>query len=143
MKKNIFSIYGVPKALISDGSSHFCNKQLDTLISKYAIYHRVAIPYHPESNGLAEVSNREIKWILEKTVNATRKDWYLKLDDALWEYIIAYKTPIGVSPIRMLFEKSCHLPAEVEHKAYWAIKALNVNYRTAADSWLLDLNELE
>ena len=95
----------------------------------------MSTPYHPQSNGLAEVSNREIKRILEKTVNTTRKDWYLKLDDALWVYRTAYKMPIGVSPFWMLFGKAYHLPAEVKHKAYWAIKALNIDYETTVDTW--------
>ena len=93
LKKNIFSRFGVPKALISDGGSHFCNKQIEALLKKYGVCHRVATTYHPQTNGLAEVSNREIKKILDKTVNATRKDWYIKLDDALWIYRTAYKTP--------------------------------------------------
>ena len=79
LKKYIFNRYGVPKVIISDGGSHFCNKQMQALLNKYEVYHRVATPYHPQSNGLPEVSNREIKRILEKTVSATRKDWYTKL----------------------------------------------------------------
>ena len=116
---------------------------METLLKKYGVYHRVSTPYHPQSNRLAEVSNREIKKILEKTVNTTRKDWYLKLDDALWAYRTAYKMTIGVSPFRMLFGKACHLSAEVKHKAYLEIKALNIDYETAAGTQSLDLNELK
>ena len=79
--------------------------------------HKVASPYHPQTNGQAEVSNREIKQILEKTVSTSRKDWSSKLDDALWAYRTAYKTPIGCTPFQLVYGKACHLPVELEHKA--------------------------
>nr|GLL39738.1 uncharacterized protein LOC104234659 [Ipomoea trifida] len=65
--------------------------------------------------------------ILENVVSPTRKDWSLKLDDALWALRTTYKTPIGVSPFKLVFGKSCHLPVEYEHKAYWAVARLNLN----------------
>ncbi|KAL5578124.1 hypothetical protein UlMin_019823 [Ulmus minor] len=74
LKKNIFARFGTPRAIISDGGSHFCNKQFDALLSKYGVTHRVATPYHPQTSGQVEVSNRELKRILEKTVNSSRKD---------------------------------------------------------------------
>ena len=74
LKKNIFSCFGVPRVLISDGGSHFCNVQLQKVLGHYNVTHKVASPYHPQTNGQAEVSNRELKKILEKTVVSTRKD---------------------------------------------------------------------
>jgi len=113
LEKNIFCRFGTPRFLISDGSMHFCNSQLTRVLEHYDVKHRVAIAYHPQSNGKAEVSNREIKIILEKTVSSTRKDWSIKLDEALWAYRTTFKTPIGLSPFQLIYRKTCHLPVEI------------------------------
>ena len=74
LKENIFSRFEVPKAIISDGGSHFCNKPFENLLSKYGVKHKVATPYHPQTSDQVELANREIKTILMKVVNSNRKD---------------------------------------------------------------------
>jgi hypothetical protein len=129
--------------VIRYGDSHFINHQFDNLLEKYVVEHKAAKPYHPKMNGQVEVSNIEIKNILQKVVGHTRKDWSLKLDEALWAYRIAYKTTIGMTPFKLVYGKLCHLPVELEHKAYWTIKTLNFDMRKVGEKRVLELHELE
>jgi len=144
LKENILSRFGIPRAMISDGGTHFSNKPFESLMKKYGITQKVATPYHPQTSGQVELANREIKQILEKTVNPNRKDWSSRLNDALWAYRTAYKTSLGMSPYRLsVYEKPCHLLVELEHEAYWAIKAFNSNLDDASQLRKLQINELE
>ncbi|GJV90919.1 reverse transcriptase domain-containing protein [Tanacetum coccineum] len=129
--KSLFSRFGAPRAIISDRGTHFCNDKFDKVMSKYGVTHRLSTPYHPQTSGQVEVTNRGLKRILERTVGENRASWSDKLDDALWAFRTAYKTPIGCTPYKLVYGKACHLPVELEHKAYWALKHANFDLKTA------------
>ncbi|GJU21879.1 reverse transcriptase domain-containing protein [Tanacetum coccineum] len=97
---------------------------------------------HPQTSGQVEVSNRGLKRILERTVGQNRASWSDKLDDTLWAFRTAYKTPIGCTSYKLVYRKACHLPIELEHKAYWALKHTNFDIKTAGDHRKVQLNEL-
>nr|GFA02814.1 reverse transcriptase domain-containing protein [Tanacetum cinerariifolium] len=124
--KSLFAWFGTPKAIISDRGTHFCNDQFSRVMAKYGV----------------EVTNRGLKRTLERTVGENRASWSNKLEDALWAFCGAFKTSIGCTPYRLVYSKACHLPLELEHKAYWALKHINFDLKTVGDHRKLQLNEL-
>ncbi|KAL7605388.1 hypothetical protein Lser_V15G17713 [Lactuca serriola] len=124
VKKNIFARFGTPKAIISDRGTHFCNRTLEAVLKKYGVTHQVSTTYHSQTNGQADASNKQIKGIIEKTIIPVKKDWSIRLDDALWAHRTSYKTYI-------------------EHRAYWAVKKLNMSMDEAGKKRKLDIQELE
>nr|GFB28919.1 reverse transcriptase domain-containing protein [Tanacetum cinerariifolium] len=140
--KSLFSRFGTPKAIISDQGTHFCNDQFSRVMAKYGVTHRLSTAYHPQTSGQVEVTNRGLKRILERTVGENCASWSDKLEDALWAFRTAFKISIGCTPYRLVYGKACHLPLELEHKAYWALKNANFNLKTAGDNQKLQLNEL-
>nr|GEX70800.1 reverse transcriptase domain-containing protein [Tanacetum cinerariifolium] len=140
--KSLFSRFGTPKAIISDRGTHFYNDQFSRVMSKYGVTHHLSTAYHPQTSGQVEVTNRGLKRILERTIGENRALWSDKLEDALWAFRTAFKTPIGCTPYRLVYEKSCHLPLELEHKAFWALKHTNFDLKTVGNHQKLQLNEL-
>ena len=117
-EETIFPRFGVPRIVISDRGTHFTDKNFHNYLSKHGIHHNVATPYHPQTSGQAEISNKQIKNILQKTINEMGTAWKDRLPDALWAYRTAYKTPLGMSPYQLVYEKTCYLPVELEFKAH-------------------------
>ncbi|GJU50300.1 reverse transcriptase domain-containing protein [Tanacetum coccineum] len=140
--KSLFAQFGTPRAIISDRGTHFCNDQFAKIMLKNGVTHRLSTAYHPQTSGQVEVSNRGLKRILERTIGENRTSWSDKLDDALWAFHTAFKTPIGCTPYKLVYEKACHLPIELEHKAYWALKHCNFDLKTAGDHRKVQMNEL-
>ncbi|GJX63523.1 reverse transcriptase domain-containing protein [Tanacetum coccineum] len=101
--KSLFARFGTPRAIISDRGTYFCNDQFAKVMSKYGVTHRLATAYHPQTSGQVEVSNRGLKRILERTVGENRASWSDKLDDALWAFRTAFKTPIGCKLLHVVF----------------------------------------
>nr|GEX56794.1 reverse transcriptase domain-containing protein [Tanacetum cinerariifolium] len=138
----IFDIWGID--FMGPFPSSKGNKYIlfTRVMIKYGVTHRLATAYHPQTSGQVKVSNRGLNRILERTVGENRTSWSDKLDDALWAFRTAYKTPIGCTPYKLVYGKSCHLPIELEQRAYWALKHVSFNLKTAGDHRKLQLNEL-
>nr|GEX13146.1 reverse transcriptase domain-containing protein [Tanacetum cinerariifolium] len=140
--KSLFARFGTHRAIISDRGTHFCNDQFAKVMRKYGVTHRLSTAYHLQTSGQVDVSNRGLKRILERTIGQNRASWSDKLEDALWAFRTAYKTPIGCTPYKLVYGKACHLPMELEHKAYWALKQTNFDLTVAGDHRKIQLNEL-
>nr|GEY72401.1 reverse transcriptase domain-containing protein [Tanacetum cinerariifolium] len=140
--KSLFSRFGTPHVIIGDRGTHFCNDQFTKVMLKYGVTHRLATAYHPQTSGQEEVSNHGLKRILERTIGKNCASWSDKLDDALWAFRTAFKTPIRCTPYKLVYRKACHLSIELEHKAYWALKHANFDLLIASDHRKVQLNEL-
>ncbi|GKD09514.1 reverse transcriptase domain-containing protein, partial [Tanacetum coccineum] len=116
--KKLFCHFGMPKALISDRIIHFCNKIMEKTMKRYGVIHRFSTSYHPQTSGQVENTNRALKRILEKPAKDNLTVWSRKLDDALWAFRTSYKTSTRTTPYKLLYGKNCHLPFEIEHRAY-------------------------
>ncbi|GJT23366.1 reverse transcriptase domain-containing protein [Tanacetum coccineum] len=141
--KKLFCHFRIPKALVSDRGTHFCNKIMENTMKRYGVNHRFSTSYHPQTSGQVENTNRALKRILEKTVKDNPAIWSRKLDDALWAFRTAYKTPTGTTPYKLIYGKNCHLPFKIEHQAYWALKNCNPDLIAAGEKRMFHLHELD
>ncbi|GJV52046.1 reverse transcriptase domain-containing protein [Tanacetum coccineum] len=112
-------------------------------MNRYGVNYRFSTSYHPQTSGQVKNTNKALKRILEKTVKDNPTIWSRKLDDALWAFRTAYKTPTGTTPYKLVYDKNCHLPFEIEHRAYWALKNCNPDPIAAGEKRMLQLHELD
>ncbi|GJY97510.1 reverse transcriptase domain-containing protein [Tanacetum coccineum] len=138
-----FCHFGMPKAIISDKGTHLCNKIIEKTMKRYGVNHRFSTSYHPQISGQVENTNIALKRILEKTVKDNLAIWSRKLDDALWAFRTAYKTPTGTTPYKLIYGKNCHLPFKIEHRAHRALKNCNPNLIAAGEKRMFQLHELD
>ncbi|GJY76416.1 reverse transcriptase domain-containing protein [Tanacetum coccineum] len=131
--KKLFCHFGMPKALISDRGTHFCNKIIEKTMKRYGVSHRFSISYHPQTSGQVENTNRALKRTLEKTVKDNPAIWSRKLDDALWAFRTAFKTPTGTTPYKLVYGKNFHMSFEIKHRAYSALKNCTSDLITAGE----------
>nr|GFA29447.1 reverse transcriptase domain-containing protein [Tanacetum cinerariifolium] len=141
----IFDVWGINfmGPFLSSKGNKYILVAVDYLVmEKYGVTHQLSTTYHPQMSGQVEVTNRGLKRILERMVGENRASWSDKLEAALWAFRTTFKTSIGCTPYRLVYGKACHLPLELEHKAYWVLKHINFDHKTAGDHRKLQLNEL-
>nr|GEZ04786.1 reverse transcriptase domain-containing protein [Tanacetum cinerariifolium] len=107
-----------------------------------SLFSRFGTPKAIISDRGTHFCNDQFSRVMTKTVGENRALWSDKLEDALWAFRTAFKTSIGCTPYRLVYGKACHLPLELEHKAYWALKHANFDLKTASNHQKLQLNEL-
>ncbi|GJY73616.1 reverse transcriptase domain-containing protein [Tanacetum coccineum] len=141
--QKLFCHFRMPKALISDRGTHFCNKIMEKTMKRYEVNHHFSTSYHSQTSGQVENTNRALKRILEKTVKDNPTIWSRKIDDTLWAFRTTYKTPIGTTPYKLIYGKYCHLPFEIEHRTYWAFKNCNLDLIAACEKRMFQLHKLD
>nr|GEV67598.1 reverse transcriptase domain-containing protein [Tanacetum cinerariifolium] len=150
-KTNHFQPIHYASKTMTEAQTHYTTTEKEMLAVVYAF--EKFWPYLVLSKSIVYTDHSALKYLLSKQDTKPRLlRWVLllqefditihKLNDALWAFCTAFKTPIGCAPYKTMYEKSCHLPFELEHKAYWALKHANFDLKTVGDHRKLQLNEL-
>ena len=139
----IFTHFGVPKEVVTDGGPQFMSHQFEAMLRKYHVQHRVASPYHPQDNGQVESTNKVIEAILTKIVKSHRRVWADRLLEALWAYHTTWRNTIGFSPYDLVYGKSVIFPIEFEIKTLKTATEVNLDVTESQKRRLNQLNELE
>ena len=124
----IFLRFGTPRMIISDGGSHFIDSAFRNFLKELGTRHNIATPYHPQTSGQAETSNKQIKNILQKIVNEMEKGWKLKLPDALWHTVQHTRHPLECHPTSVSTGKLATYPWS------WSIERIGLS---GSGIWIL------
>ncbi|GJT44925.1 reverse transcriptase domain-containing protein [Tanacetum coccineum] len=116
---------------------------MESTMKRYGVKHRFSISYHPQTSGQVKNTNEALKRILKKTVKDNPAMWSRKLDDALRAFCTAYKTSTGTTSYKLIYGKNCHLPFEIEHRAYWALKNCNPDLTATGEKRRFQLYKLD
>jgi hypothetical protein len=141
--KDIFTRFGMPRELVTDGGPPFTSHGFKATLQKYHIQQRMTTAYHPQANGQVESTNKVIEAILTKTVKESQKDWSYRLPEALWAYRTTWRNTTGFSPYELVYGKSVVFPVEFEMKTLRTALAVNLDLTDAQTARLQQLNELE
>jgi transposase InsO family protein len=111
---DIFTRFGIPWEIVTDGGTQFTSRLLRDLMEKYRIKHRVTTPYHPQENRQVEGTNKILETIITKNVRLHLKDWDERLPEALWAYKMTWRTTIGCTLYELVYGKRVMLPIETK-----------------------------
>jgi transposase InsO family protein len=133
----IFTRFGVPRELMTDQGAQFTSNLINVLMNEYTIRHGKSSPYHPQVNGQAKITNRELEATFTKTIQIHKKDWGSKLLEVLWAYKKTWKKTIGFTPFELVYEKTLVMPIEFEHKTLCTALELNIDLHDAQQEHIL------